>query len=502
MNKIDRKNLMLTILGVVTLLTFVIGAAFAYFQTSANLDDNVVVNAQLNPNNSSFTVESAELAINVAPSLMIETQASTTAKATNTANLVVTYNSGGPELTCTYDIVFYWDSQYTKSTNLPLTTDKGTWNYEMSLKSTAVAADSSSASSLTETNMDWTNGTVLHSGETIYSNGNNAVNSYSYTLSFYNLDTDQSSLIKNNEATSYGSHLAVENINCTAGKPQVTLATHIKSLAADRDTTKTWQVINENGYRYEGTSEATENWICLDSTCAVPYRIIGVFEETYTDSNNEVKTGELVKVVRAEQQSATQFWNTTKTGTNYNDWSTATLKTALNATTGSAEQNVYATLSSDAKDIVVKGRWHLGNVVWDNVTASQAYAQERNTATSNLYNGNQPYVDEYVGLIYPSDYGYAVKEAECRDVVMYNYKDAGTPVCKNNNWLFSGSTYWTISPSSYYSDDAMRVDAAGCVYGSYSVSNGRFGARESLYLAPETKFSGSGKSNDKFYAFS
>ena len=182
----NKNNLVLTIIAVSTLLITIIGATFAYFQSVSYLDDNVVVNAQLNPNNSSFTVESAELAINVAPSLMIETQASTTAKVSNTANLVVTYNSGGPELTCTYDIVFYWDSQYTKTTNLPLTTDKGTWNYEMSLKSTSSAADSSKASTLTETNMDWANGTVLHSGETIYSNGNNAVNTYSYTLSFYN----------------------------------------------------------------------------------------------------------------------------------------------------------------------------------------------------------------------------------------------------------------------------------------------------------------------------
>jgi len=108
-------------------------------------------------------------------------------------------------------------------------------------------------------------------------------------------------------------------------------------------------------------------------------------------------------------------------------------------------------------------------------------------------------VDEYVGLIYPSDYGYAVKEEECREVIMYNYKDTGTPVCKNNNWLFSGSHYWTISPSSKYSTYALYVAATG--YVAFFVIDFEAGVRESLYLAPETKFSGSGKSNDKFYAF-
>jgi len=160
---------------------------------------------------------------------------------------------------------------------------------------------------------------------------------------------------------------------------------------------------------------------------------------------------------------------------------------------------VYATLSSEAKSLIVKARWYLGNVEQINSTASQAYTQERNTATSNLWTGNPPYVDEYVGLIYPSDYGYAVKEAECRDVIMSNYKDAGTPVCKNNNWLFSGSHYWTISPSSKYSTYALYVAATG--YVAFFVIDFEAGVRESLYLAPETKFSGSGKSNDKFYAF-
>jgi len=46
----------------------------------------------------------------------------------------------------------------------------------------------------------------------------------------------------------------------------------------------------------------------------------------------------------------------------------------------------------------------------------------------------------------------------------------------------------------------MYVDDAGYVDSSH-VGHSLLGARESFYLAPETKFSGSGKSNDKFYAF-
>jgi len=46
----------------------------------------------------------------------------------------------------------------------------------------------------------------------------------------------------------------------------------------------------------------------------------------------------------------------------------------------------------------------------------------------------------------------------------------------------------------------MYVSSWGDMY-TYDVNNFQFGVRESFYLAPETKFSGSGKSNDKFIAY-
>jgi len=242
------------------------------------------------------------------------------------------------------------------------------------------------------------------------------------------------------------------------------------------------------GYRYEGTSDTTENWICLDELCAVPYRIIGVFEETYIDNEGNEKTGELVKIIRGTYKTR-QMWNSNGT----NDWSTATLKTALNATTGTADTNAYANLSSDAKEVVVKARWHLGNV--DNsLTALQAYIQERNTSSSNLWTNKIPYVDEYVGLMYPSDCGYAVKESDCRKETLLGI----TTICYENNWMNTGNDTLTISPAATYSYDIMLITKMGI--GNYVVT-GEGVVRESYYLAPETKFTGSGKSNDPFYAF-
>jgi len=215
-----RNTLLLTVIAVATLLVAVVGATFAYFASTSETEDNLTVNATLNPNTSSFTVVAGDLSINVAPELMIETQRSTTPKATDNDTLVVTYNSGGVGMTCTYDILWVWDTEYEKSVTLPLTTDNGTYNYEMSLQSTTTPAAGSTATVLSETNIDNLTLTgaaqnILHSGEVIKSAGTEVSNTYTYTLNFYNVDADQTALLKNGEATTYEGHLAVDNVVCT-----------------------------------------------------------------------------------------------------------------------------------------------------------------------------------------------------------------------------------------------------------------------------------------------
>ena len=95
---------------------------------------------------------------------------------------------------------------------------------------------------------------------------------------------------------------------------------------------------------------------------------------------------------------------------------------------------------------------------------NQFYAYERGTTR---YDTNRPlYWDGMVGLMYPSDFGYAAGNSCVTGTDPYNY-DGG---CKNKDWLwmttssdYTNSSEWLMSPNSGYSSPAFYVYSSGCV---------------------------------------
>ena len=85
-----------------------------------------------------------------------------------------------------------------------------------------------------------------------------------------------------------------------------------------------------------------------------------------------------------------------------------------------------------------------------------------------------------IGLIYPSDYSYASTNSDCRNWI--NASDADKKYCKNDNWLYNGTHYWTLSPYavSYSSFYAWYVSSAGHV--SNTGARVAFEIRPSVYL--------------------
>ena len=270
-------------------------------------------------------------------------------------------------------------------------------------------------------------------------------------------------------------------------------------------------IFDENGLRYEGADP--NNYICLDnktsgacSDSSLLFRIIGLFDEdTSSDGTSSSGSKKLLKILDTNNYGGTsgKYWNQTQTsGKNYNDWSTATLKTDLNVTylnTLLATSGVNSKLSSG----IVNTKWHLGGGSSSNyqtLTADGIYKAERSPyATSgtlqNLYSGNLEYVFAKVGLIYPSDYGYATvggsttNRAGCRAKELYNWDDSSFSDCKNNDWLFTSqnnfvnSSEWFLSPCSSNSDNAAVLYSTGCVgLGNDSVSVYQFAVRPTFYL--------------------
>ena len=264
-------------------------------------------------------------------------------------------------------------------------------------------------------------------------------------------------------------------------------------------STSTPDVYNENGLRYEGA--APNNYICLDnktsgacSNSSLLFRIIGLFDEEYSlDGTSSSGTKKLLKVIDTNNYGINgKKWNSAET----NNWSNASLKTEINGTyltTLLGTSNVNSKLNT----AIVTTKWHLGGASESNfetLTAEGLYEEERNT--SAIYSGNPASIYAKVGLMYPSDYGYATiggsttNKAGCRAQALYNWRDSSYSDCKNNDWVFKSQNWlaykaeWLLSPYSSNSLYAANLRQAGFanLNGSSNIVSTFSAVRPTFYL--------------------
>ena len=258
-------------------------------------------------------------------------------------------------------------------------------------------------------------------------------------------------------------------------------------------------IFSENGLRYEGADP--NNYICIDNktsgACAdssLLFRIIGLFDEdTSSDGTSSSGTKKLLKVIDTNNYGGKdgKYWNSAGT----NNWSTASLKTELNGTyltTLLGTSNVNSKLNT----AIVTSKWHLGGASPSNcqtITADGIYTEERNT--SAIYSDNPASIYAKVGLMYPSDYGYATvggttNKSRCREKELYNWDNSSYSDCKNNDWLYkSQSSFvnnreWFLSPYSSVSNYAAGLFSSGFVYldGGSGVGSSKAAVRPTFYL--------------------
>ena len=102
------------------------------------------------------------------------------------------------------------------------------------------------------------------------------------------------------------------------------------------------------------------------------------------------------------------------------------------------------------------------------------------------------YTDE-IGLMYPSDYGYAAYP----DAWTTNLGSYDNPSITSNNWLYMGLSEWTITPDSSSSNNVFNLYNNGSFY-SASADNG-FSVRPVFYLNSNVEYSGgTGTESDPF----
>ena len=274
-------------------------------------------------------------------------------------------------------------------------------------------------------------------------------------------------------------------------------------------------------YRYIGANP--NNYVKFNDEL---WRIIGVFD--VDDGTGKIE--KRMKIIRNES-IGNYSWDNSTTESSYetNNWPDARLNYLLNpghesetyggslywnrksgtcyygSSNGTTSCDFTSTgLTNEAKTMIGDAKWYLGGTSdytsSSNGLASHYYKNERGTA---VYSGRNTNWTGKVGLMYPSDYGYATSggsstnRASCMAKELYNWDSSSYSDCKNNDWLYDSSQHqWTMSPRAD-SRVVFGVYSAGYVNGNYACNT--IAGRPVVHLKSTINITGgTGSSTDPF----
>lgn len=162
-------------------------------------------------------------------------------------------------------------------------------------------------------------------------------------------------------------------------------------------------------YRYIGLDP--DNYIMFNEET---YRIIGVFD--VSDGKDTIE--KRIKIIRTEPIIG--IYSKKK----IENYSKSTIQEQLNKT-------YWNTLSSNARNYVADSLWYLGTTTLED-TAETMYQKEKSNEETHSWIGK-------IGLLYPSDYGFAtsggrtMNSSACANKQLSNWNSFEE--CPNNNWL-------------------------------------------------------------------
>ena len=283
----------------------------------------------------------------------------------------------------------------------------------------------------------------------------------------------------------------------------------------------TEQLAATTDYRYIGANP--NNYVKFNDEL---WRIIGVFD--VDDGTGKIE--KRMKIIRNES-IGNYSWDNSTTESSYetNNWPDARLNYLLNpghesetyggslywnrksgtcyygSSNGTTSCDFTSTgLTNEAKTMIGDAKWYLGGTSdytsSSNGLASHYYKNERGTA---VYSGRNTNWTGKVGLMYPSDYGYATSggsstnRASCMAKELYNWDSSSYSDCKNNDWLYDSSQHqWTMSPRAD-SRVVFGVYSAGYVNGNYACNT--IAGRPVVHLKSTIKvISGSGTTSSPY----
>ena len=474
----NKKQIILSIIAIVTLAILVIGASFAYFAAQGN------TSAQTSATVKTYTVDvfSFETGAPISFSLNQDNFASGKGNQTGStfAKAILTANNKTNTATDHYNLYLNISENtftYTQDENTPelLLTIKDTSGNEITSITglTHKTLTDGKGASISGFDITTKSGVI-----TLFDNREITANpakteEWNITVTFVNYNADQSA----NAGKSFRGQILIQKEAksitmadvCSNGQ---TLNSCILSMNGKDNTlyyhdSTLANGAGDNSYRYTGASNSVNNYICLGSdttTCpdANLFRIIGVF-------------GDKTKVIRAKSVGKKQ-WHTSQVNT----WSSSSLNTYLNGE--------YLTSLGTLADKIATTTWKVEvagarNDIYLNDVPKIAYQYEVGSSASSTT------VDKKIGLMYVTDYGFAADSSGWTKYLMdYNSNTS-------KNWLYLGSDEWTILSSRGGTDLAFYVDSTGNV-GRSDVTNSN-AVRPSFNLLSSTTYvSGSGSMSD------
>ncbi len=293
------------------------------------------------------------------------------------------------------------------------------------------------------------------------------------------------------------------------GLPKPKLIDIVKSITPVTIGNGLYEVIHEDA---EITYTSDTN--IINNLKQTEYRYAGKNPNNYVTFNGEeagwrmiglVNTpeGQRLKLVRANS-IGDYSWDSSASTINYgygvNEWSQADLMATLNS--GGAYYNKTSGtcynggsnsttscdfssigLTSETKEMIDTITWNTGSQGSSSTSTYQTtnmYNYERSNNTGKICSGGGYCNDSVtrtttwrgqIGLMYPSDYGYATSGGvttnrnTCMITSLNLWNSNGD--CYENDWIFNSSTTWFISPYAYSSDaeNPFVLDIAGHVGG-------------------------------------
>ena len=235
------------------------------------------------------------------------------------------------------------------------------------------------------------------------------------------------------------------------------------------------------------TAETCEKW-----------RIIGSFKDI---EDSEGNVADRVKIMR-DELIGNMVWapSVSEYILGDNNWQEASLNTYLNG-------EYYNSLKNDiTKNMIDNILWDIGGAPFSastNGLVNQWYNYERGTT---VYGSNPITWKGKIGLIYPSDYGYATSggittnRETCLNTELNNWSSVRD--CKNNNYIYDSSKdQWTLT---HYSPNGASVFSIAYYDGNISnpYTSYSYGVRPVLYLDTDIQIiSGDGTSESPYVLY-